>query len=747
MIEEQEGREEYEGELLEDEGVAEQQRRETLYALAESLLKKRDEAIEGRSASGVERRWREDQDAFDGLDAASKTSMMDYATGEAPSRKKEAARSRVVVNIVRGKTETAEGRFADILMPVDDRNWGLKVTPVPELQEQLTDNRPAVQMGAPVTNQQGQQVAVADVAKDMMAQAKKKMSAMETEIDDQLTECDYNAECRRVVADAAKLGTGILKGPTVVKRIKKRWKPLTDMGMTVHQIQIEEEQRPSSKRVDPWNVYPDPSCGDDIRKAAYIWEKDTILPRDLRKLIGLPGYFEDQIISVLSEEPRRTYTTMNKKGQEQVQTSTIAKGGLYEVWEYHGDVGMEELSILGCECPDEIGGDSFSACIVFVNDRPIKVALNVLDTGDLPYDFFQWTKVADSPWGIGPPRMLIWQQRIITAAWRSTMDNSGDSSGAQRVISKDIEPADGRWEFTRNKAWWYTGDGDVRQAFAQFQVDSRQVDLQNIIDLALRFSDMETQVPMIFQGEIGKAPETLGATNIMVDSNNVSIRQRVKRFDDCITTPHLTRYYDWNMQYSDKDEIKGDYQVDARGVRVLLEKDQQAQAIIQLWPLLADPEIAAKVDKGKAAQQIFSAHRLDILKEQQQIEQEEQQQQQAPPDAGMAAAQVRAEAQIQVAQLNQQSDMEELKLKQAMSEADRVHEKELKQMELQIQMMKFANERNISLESIKAVLAGKAMDLKVQKELAMNKTASVPQVAEPAVEPQGRAPDGEAFQR
>ena len=727
-------------------------KRAAIEAFAAGLLESRKEAIEGRVASGVERRWREDQDVFDGLDAATKRQMIDYATGEAPVKGDGAPRSRVIVNIVRSKTETAAGRFADISMPVDDRNWGLKVTPVPELVGALKDNRPAMQAGRPITDEQGQQATMAQVAGSQIEEAKQRMLLMESEIDDQLTESEYNSEARKAILDAAKLGTGVLKGPSVVKRYSKRWLQQTGVDeagqpMSVHQLEVVEEHKPASRRADPWNVFPDPACGDDIRKARYVWERDTITPRAVADLVGLPGYQEGQLRLVLSEKPIRTVARENRQGNVEAVAEAIAKGNLYEIWEYHGEVDSDSLEILGCDCQGQSG--NVSACVVMINDRPVKAVLNVLDTGDLPYDFFQWAKVSDSVWGIGVPRMLIWQQRIITAAWRATMDNAGDAAGSMRVLSKDIEPADGNWTMTRNKTWWYTGDGDARAAFAQFQLDSRQQDLANIMELALRFADMETSIPTLFQGEGQTAPETLGATNIMVDSNNVALRMRVKAWDDQVTRPHLTRYYHFNMQYSPKEEIKGDYQVDPRGVRILMEKDQQAQALVNIWPLMADPEIALIVDKKKAAKQLFGAYRLDIMKEDEEIAQAQQQAAQAPPapnQANVDAANIRAQAQLQVAQINQEADMAELELKQQMAQADREHDAQMKQMDLQIAMLKMANDRNISLDSIKAALASDTMKLKTQKELSsLNRMAK--QVATPPTEPVGQAPDGQAYQR
>ncbi len=751
-----------------DAEAADRRRIEVLSALASAQLVKRDAAVEARAASGVERRWREDADLFNGEDSATRNSMVDYATGQAAAGKARkgagSTRSTVVVNIVRSKTETAAGRFCEIMMPVDGENWELQPTPSPEMDAGLKDDRPAMQAGAPILDGKGNQASLSAVMADKLAKARQKMAGMQREISDQHAECQYNAEERKMIWDSAKLGTGVLKGPNVIKRFSHRFVPQKDYQedgteFSVQVFKMVEEQKPASRAVSPWNCYPDPGCGDDVRKCRYFWERDIVSPRDVQKLIGGQGYFDDQLREVLAEKPKRVKVSV-KNDMSRVQVEEIEKGGYYDVWEGYVDVSGEDLELLdveGLELEEDLSGKTISVCMVFINERPVKISLNLLETGEIPYDFFQWSESGDSPWGFGVPRLMMFQQRIITAAWRAMMDNAGDTAGAIRMIRRrDVEPADGGsdWSLTRNKLFLYTGSddqADMRKMLAQFQLDSRQQELQAIIELALRFVDMETAMPTLFQGEGKTAPETLGATNIMVDANNIALRHRVKRFDDQITVPHLTRYYHYNMLYHPDESIKGDYQVNPRGVRVLLEKDQQAQAIIALWPLLADPEVAGEVDKKKAARQLFGAHRLDILKDDQQkaadqSQEQAQQQQPQPGDNALQAAQVRSEAQLQVAQLNQQSDMAELELNAKESEKQRQHEREMKEAELQIEMMKMANAKNISLESIKASLASDTMKIGAQLDLSRIHGKG-PQVAIPPSEPAGKAPEGEAYQR
>jgi len=269
--------------------------------------------------------------------------------------------------------------------------------------------------------------------------------------------------------------------------------------------------------------------------------------------------------------------------------------------------------------------------------------------------------------------------------------------------------------------------------------------------LALKFIDMETSLPMLFQGEKGELPETLGATNIMVDANNVALRSRVKIWDDQITRPHLTRYYHWNMQYNEKPEIKGDYNVDARGTSVLLEKDQQARSLLEVLGAKKDPDIAMLVDWKKHARKLFAAIHLDILKTDDELKATK------PPaptiDPRIAAAQIRVEGELKKAEMTQAAITQELQLKAdaiiaelqekaKLAEADRQHEAAMKAIDYQIKVMEFSSKSGMSLEKIKSELAMGAAKLNLQERLSLQKAG---EVIKPPVEPPGRAPEGESF--
>lgn len=752
-----------------EELTAEKLKKATLNDLAMELTKKRDAAVTARASSGIEQMWREDELAFEGFDQASyRTRMIDYAHGSAPVKqaRNKAKRSKVVINITRPKCETAEGRYSDIQLPTDQRNWGLKTTPVPLLVKSIKDNEPAVSKnGKPIYKdpESGKvyfadnapegavQATKGDVAASDLNAADEKMTAMESQIDDRLTECNFNGECRKVIRNAVRLGTGILKGPIVSKQRVKSWIPKTDGQRTVRVLHMETIFKPESKSMSPWDVFPDPACQDEIKKAGYFWDRETLTPRELRDLIGVEGYFDDVIKDILLEEPQQVHVTEPKDNHLVVRYNHLTRGSSYEKWEYNGDLDKNDLIALGIEM-DEIHmmDDTVSACVVMVNDKPIKVMLNPLDTGDLPYDFFVWAERTGIPWGIGVARELMWPQRVLIAAWRAMMDNAGDSAGANVVVADGVEPLDRYWNITGKKLWKATGEqNDASKAFAQFQITNNQSELQAIIELVLRFADIETGLPMIFGGEKGELPETLGATNILVDSNNVALRSRVKNWDDNITKPHIGRYYDWEMQYNDDDEIKGDYKVDARGISILLERDMEAQDLKEILQLRQDKEMSVMIDWQKTIKQIMAAKNLDVLLPKEKIEENLANLRKEPPpaDPQLETAKIRGDYDLKKAEIDHKGDMAEIERKEAAEMKKLEVQERIAQMNYDAKLMEMSLKQNISLEQIKAKLAETGVKLKTQVALAKDKDVKpAEQVAEPIAEPAGRASPGKAFQ-
>lgn len=720
-----------------------------LAAFGQGLAKKRDEWIRVRRSQGVDKRWTDDLDQYHMRDHANRAAsqMMEAVEQGFPVLQAHArpTRSTIFIGLTRQKSNAAEARLADILLPTDDRNWGIQPTPVPELVSALGNSGIAAdpRTKQAMTDATGRPLQIKEVAAHIHQLAAQAAEAMQSEIDQQLSTSDYNGEIRKMIHDAVVLGTGVMKGPVVTNRTRRAWRQGTDAtGKPFYEMIFEEELAPASFRVDPRNIFTDPAAGADHCDGEGIFERDIMTGKQVRMLAKQPGYNLDALRDVLREGPRRSATFERPQEGPDKDRDVSYLNKNFEVWEYWGEIDVEDATAAGVDLDEDDELESVSACVVMINDTVVKAFLNPLDNGELPYDFYQWEKVTGSVWGYGVPYLMRAQQKVINTAWRQLMDNLGVTAGPQIIVKRrQIAPADQSWDITSRKIWYANDDvADVRQAFTAVEFESHADELIKVIEFAMKLVDEETAVPMLAQGEKGSAPDTVGGMQMLLNSSNVVLRRLVKQFDDDLTRPHIRRYYDYNMLYNPKNEIKGDFQIDARGSSALLVRDIQNQAFLSMLQAGANPTYGIFLDLKKLFEKALQAQHIDpadIMASDAEIQQRQQAQQQAAQqqqNPAIQVAQVKAQSEAQRTQANAQSDQLDAQTKIQMANIDRAARLEELQAQKEILVLTLATKQNISLEQIRADLAKTVINTNTQKELgaAKHHLESQAQLANPS---------------
>lgn len=537
--------------------------------------------------------------------------------------------STIFVNITRAKTNRTESKLFDILFPADDKNWGIQPTPVPTLEtvarvgmdeaEKAADQATKLENGElempGVTAEEltqkasdlGQQAAKAQAE---MEDAKRSCAAMAREIDDQLTECRYPRKARDAISWACKLGPGILKGPVVKDMSRKGWEK-GENGRWELAIG-RETNRPGADVVNPWSFFPDPSatCMEDCE---YTFERHLPSKTALRKLAKKLRFNPIAVKELLEEGPGEgvTQDLTHLQDMRNLTGETAPVKGRYVLWEYHGPLELHEIELMirSSGAPDaEQRADFFReqgesldgkrVIIHFCNGKLLKIAeYYPMDSDALIYSVFSLEKGDASVLGaIGIPEIMADSQEALNAAWRMMMDNSALSVGPQILVDiAAVKPLDGDWKMKPRKVWQFDsaqyGAGNQQTPFQVFNVPVNQEQIAGIISLSMTFIDEETAMPRIAEGN-GTVDDAAGATNtvgglaMLMNAAGGNIRRMVKNYDDDVTAPMIERFYDWNMQYSNKEEIKGDMNVEARGTATLLERETRAQSfsvISQQW--------------------------------------------------------------------------------------------------------------------------------------------------------------------
>lgn len=642
----------------------------------------------------IEQRWLEDLRQYHGKYSPQQETELENAKG-----------SKVFVNITRNKTNAAEARLSDMLFPTDDRNWGIKPTPDPALVKLASRDYPA---GL------GQKLA----AKDAIKQAKDAAEAMTRKIDDQLNESNYAPSCRDMLHQGCVLGSGVIKGPFALGRTKQAWVTGED---GVSELVIKSDINAATQYVDVWNFYPDMSAS-RIEDAEFTFERHFLTPKHLKQLgrnAEHTGFLTDQIRQVLKEGRPSSLAAYNWQTEIRAITGVddAGEGNRYEMWEYNGPVTLEELQAAGVADLDDDPLQEYHAAVFFIGNRVVKAALHPMDTEDQLYKVFSWEKDSSSIFGFGVPYLMRSPQRVINAAWRMVLDNGGLSTGPQIVADREaITPADGDWTIRPRKLWFkIKTNTPVDEVFAVHHINNNQNELMNIFQTARQLADEETNLPLIAQGEQSSdITKTAQGMSMLMNSANIVLRRAIKNFDDDVTRPHITAYYNWNMMFDDDASIKGDFSVDARGSSVLLAREMQRDALMTLANVAAvNPEFAARTDWGGLYGQLvkhLQVSKDDVLIPDEQIEEQPPQDQGPPPDP---IRQSELELKTQQMQLDTEYKYQELTLKREIELARIAANQNLTmaqlEQRLQLEQHKEQNKRDIeagrlTLEQSKQVL-------------------------------------------
>lgn len=745
-------------------------------ALGEVLMERRKEATAYRTETGIESDWEEDEEFYQAIDKANPEGETHVgkpvsANGGAIgiTQKPGPARSTVFIPITRSYVDAASARVSDMLLPTDDSPWSIKPTPV---QTKLAGTQPsAITQAARATigagpmpegaiYQPGKQVPAMDpVAAQAMGMSPEAAAApapyslplpvqpagvnstdksaeeLAAEqatkvITDWHIECQWHAEVRKVIEDAALLGTGILKGPFPVQTVVQKYE-VDALG--VGRMTRVTETRPISVRIHPRNLWCDPAAGEDIQKGSYVWERDNIGTRALRALKDDPSYIPELIDQVLREGPNKV------NADRDTSAHSVEVGQTYPVWYFYGDLDRETLLAAGIpeeDFPDD-GDMALPAMVTMVNDTVVRAAFNPMENGGFPYDVMPWQRRSGIIWGKGVARQVRTPQRMLNGAVRSMMDNGGLTSGPIWAIrQKWIRPIDNQNTLSPRKGFYMTEDAPpqakISDAISFINVQSNTAEMKLTIDLALKFAEDATGLPMLMQGQQGNATDTAAGMTILNNNGSTVLRRIARTFDDQITERHIRRYYYWLLENPGNEDAKGDFQIDARGSTALVERDLQNQALNQLAPLLMQhPDI----HPGRLAEELMKANRLDPKRVMlTAAEKAERDQQPPPPPIQAQVAEIREKGALQ----RQQND---LAFKAQRSEIeDKQFEAQLKTAYEQA-LGKIALDMNLTEQELRTRLAINTQTLTTQ--VAMGNADR--QVATPRAEPPGRAEPGRAF--
>ena len=654
-------------------------------------------------------------------------------------------------NITRPAVLTVTSRVSDMLFPTSDRNWDMTPSPdaemppdilAAEVDKILSDRRAQAEAIAQAQAQQSggavqppteeQQLGYDTVESIEQRAAEARCRRMRSRIDDQMAESSYSAHARDTIADSVMYGTGVIKGPFP----KKRRARVYDQQQRRWVSKYIEIPAPAACYVDVFNFYPRPARR--MTECPGTFQLHLMPAEGLRKLSHQPGFDREQIARCLRDENRSTgclsMSVLYRAGVTSRSGLTASMlDNRYAIWEYHGSMPKQGIVdfTAGLLQQGLVDPDIVQAILGEVQDDPmlevncevwecngivIKMALSPVRDCSTIYHVYNYEERPDILFGKGVPMVLRDDQLATTQLWQAMMLNAMMSAGLQIGVVKGalepMGPQGGKHDltFSRPRVWAFTDDvKDIREAMQCFTVPSVLGDLLPLYERSKQNAEEHIVLPAIAQGEPTQSVQTSSGLAMLMNASNIVSRRLAKAWDDNVTTPLLTGFFDYNMDHG-PDDVKGDYTVIPRGSSHLLVKDVQSQRFLYALQMYSvNPKLESRMKWDEWARQGLTIMDMDanrLLYDDAEMKAIEREQAASPPapdpqtvtaQARMIEAETRAriaDGNVELQKLRLDTERENIELSHRYDTAELEQRERIAQLQLMPKLAKIeADER------------------------------------------------------
>lgn len=544
-------------------------------------------------------------------------------------------RSRAFVRLTRTKVKTVDSRLSDFLFPANgDKNWSIAKTPI----AQYTNDQ--MRQLATMLQQGGQNVTPAQLQLLVDQTADERAKRMALRIEDQLTDLRYRDIIKEVLHSGNLYGTGVLKGPMVNIKKQHKYSPSVEGG--TWQMETVDNLTPFIESVSIWDIFPDMSAT-NIADCNFIIQRHKMPKYRLLELAQRGDFSGGTIKQYISntelgdfEDQYYDLELQTLGGLNSPNTST-KESKKYEVLEFWGYLDANDLSECGVDIPDDKrAGAQIAACVWVLGDKVIKACLTPIDGVQWPYYFYYYDKDETSIFGEGIAAIMRDIQELINASFRGMLDNAAISAGPQIEANLDLlDESEDATDVFPFKVWLRTGQGSdaMAPAIRVNEIPSYTTQFIQMNELLEKYGDEVTTIPRYMWGDNpgGGAGRTASGLSMMLGSANITIKDQVKNFDNGITRPFITALYYWNMQFTEDDSIKGDFNVNAQGSSSLIAKEVYSNSLMQLANIAGAPQYANLIKPANVLRSIVEVLDLDnkdLIKSDQEIQAEQQHQMQ-----------------------------------------------------------------------------------------------------------------------
>lgn len=528
-------------------------------------------------------------------------------------------RSRAYPRITRVKVFQVLAKIMDLMFPGNEENWDLKPSPDPDLpaealnaaiqayiQKQQEAGLPPEFNGETIRN------AIREYAEGLAGELKDTIKDQLQELGGDQT-YDYIQLNRKAILSGLTYGDGLLLGPFARFTNRPNW-DFDEIENTIVQTQ-EEVIKPYFEFLPIWDFFPDMTAKTYYDMDGFFTRK-VMARGQLRKLADREDYFGEIIKKYLKDNETGNYkpliheTHLRTMGVKvNVNDVGVTDASKYEVVTWYGTISARTLQQCGVEIPDEMLGDDVEAEVAMIDGTIIKAQINPwrkLGTDVRMLHWFHCDEDDTSPTGNGIPFIMRDSQMMVANATRMLMDNASVVCGPIMEMLEGLMRIDQDRTTIEAFKVFYRDDANPEAtgqfpAIREIKVDSHIDQLMKVIDLGLKFADLETFAGPGMGGDFDKTPSepfrTAAGASMLKGEAALPFKDMIRSFDT-FTQSIIYSLVQFNKKFNPNLATAGDYDIVARGASSLIAKEIRGIQLDSLATTLT-PEDRRKLDERR----------------------------------------------------------------------------------------------------------------------------------------------------
>lgn len=513
------------------------------------------------------------------------------------------------VNFTDLKVSTLVALFRSLFIDTADMPFVIEPTPIAELSKKARDSTlELTKRELDKAFMEGQEISIeAMVSKIKNEQfyneqnfAKKAAKGMEKVIADQCVEGNFSSALYGCFDDKATYPFYAMLGPIPSMVPVMKWQG--------DSLKTKLEKQMQFKRVSPFDVFWTPDSPDAQRGTA-VYVRRRVSVQFLYDAMKMKSYREKQIKEVLEEglSGRAPLLWVSRNPEQQFPYTQWYRGDLVETVTRYGRIKGSNLEgyVTGIE-----SDQTYETQITFIDRHIIQAHINPNPNASLrPIHISSYQKMGDMIPGMSIAQKIRDPERACISMLRSLINNGATSSMPITEIdmSRIAEwiPDIDKFKLSPGMILPVSGDitGGGRRAFTFNTIPSMTPQILGIINYFTELMHQITQIPAVLHGQPVGTGVNRTVRGLLTLQGNIMkpIESALTNLDKDIFEPIGTSLYNYNMEYSDDDSIKGDAKVRARGSAALVQKEVKRGSLLEAAQIVGNygdklsPEVTRRV--------------------------------------------------------------------------------------------------------------------------------------------------------